>query len=49
MREAFRDHQVVDFIEKQRFNPKEFKRIVREAGEKAYRRRGEITDKKYPK
>lgn len=49
MREAFRDHQVVDFIEKQRFDPEEFRTIVRRAAEKACRRRGEIIDKKYPK
>jgi DNA-binding NtrC family response regulator len=48
MREAFRDHQVVDFIEKQYFDPQEFKATVLKAAEKAYRRRGEITDKKYP-
>ena len=49
MREAFRDHQVVDFIEKQRFAPEEFITIVREAAEKACLRRGEIIDEKYPK
>jgi len=46
MREAFRDHQVVDFIEKQHFDPEEFKATVLKAVEKAYRRRGEILDKK---
>ena len=49
MREAFRDHPVVDFIEKQRFDPDEFKMIVREAAEKACRRRAEIIDRKYPR
>lgn len=42
MRKAFRDHKVVDFIEKQRFDPEEFRMIVRQAAEKAYRRRGEV-------
>ena len=49
MRRAFRDHQVVDFIEKQRFDPQNFKATVLEAAEKAHRRRGEIVDKKYPR
>jgi len=46
MREAFRDHQVVDFIEKQRFDPEEFKATVLKAAEKAFSRRGEILDRK---
>lgn len=49
MREAFRDHRVVDFIEKQRFNPEEFKTTVLEAARKAFQRRGEIIDEKYPR
>jgi DNA-binding NtrC family response regulator len=49
MREAFRDHQVVDFIAKQKFNPQEFKKTVLEAAERAHAARGEIIDKKYPK
>ena len=49
MREAFRDHGVVDFIAKQKFDPEEFKRTVLEAAERAHEVRGEITDKKYPK
>jgi hypothetical protein len=48
MREAFRDHQVVDFIEKQHFDPKEFKEIVMRAARKARRRRGQIIDENYP-
>ena len=47
MREAFRDHRVVDFIEKQRFDPDEFKATVLEAAELALRRRGEIIDEKF--
>jgi DNA-binding NtrC family response regulator len=48
MREAFRDHQVVDFIEKQRFDPEEFKMIVHGAAQKAYRRREAIIENKFP-
>jgi DNA-binding NtrC family response regulator len=47
MREAFRDHQVVDFIEKQRFDPEEFKAMVLKAAENAFQKRGEILDNKY--
>jgi DNA-binding NtrC family response regulator len=47
MRKAFRDHQVVDFIRKRKFDPEEFKTIVRDAVEKARQRRAEIVDKKY--
>jgi DNA-binding NtrC family response regulator len=46
MRTAFRDHQVVDFIEKQHFSPKEFKMRVLEAAQKASGRRREILAKK---
>jgi DNA-binding NtrC family response regulator len=46
MRRAFRDHEVVDFIEKQRFDPQEFKATVLGAAEKAYQRRGRILDDK---
>ena len=49
MREAFRDHQVVDFIEKQHFAPEEFKATVLKAAEKAFRRRGEILDERFPR
>lgn len=42
MRVAFRDHQVVDFIEKQRFDPQEFKATVLQAAHRAYDRRAEI-------
>ncbi|MFH1636457.1 MAG: response regulator [Chloroflexota bacterium] len=49
MREAFRDHQVVDFIEKQRFSPQEFKDTVLSAAKKAFDRRGEIIENKYQK
>jgi DNA-binding NtrC family response regulator len=47
MREAFRDHKVVDFIEKQSFDPEEFKKTVLEAAETARELRGEIIDRKY--
>jgi len=46
MREAFRDHQVVDFIEKQRFTPKEFKMRVLEAAQKAVGERRAILGRK---
>jgi DNA-binding NtrC family response regulator len=48
MRKAFRNHQVVDFIEKQHFDPDEFKATLLKAAEKARRRRMEIIDRKYP-
>jgi DNA-binding NtrC family response regulator len=47
MREAFRDHKVVDFIEKQAFDPDEFRTIVLRAAVTARELRGEIIDRKY--
>jgi DNA-binding NtrC family response regulator len=49
MREAFRDHQVVDFIEKQHFSPKEFKTTVLKAAEQARLKREETMGGKYSK
>jgi DNA-binding NtrC family response regulator len=49
MREAFRDHDVVDFLEKQHFDPEEFKATVLKAAQMAFRRRGKIIDKKFPR
>jgi DNA-binding NtrC family response regulator len=47
MREAFRDHIVVDFIAKRTFDPDEFKRTVLQAAETACVLRREITGKRY--
>ena len=47
MREAFRDHHVVDFLMKQHFDPQEFKATVLEATHRAYSSRAEILEKRY--
>jgi len=46
MRRAFRDYGVLDFLEKDAFNPQEFKAMVRKAAEKACEIRGEILDRR---
>jgi len=45
MREAFRDREVVDFIEKKHFHPDEFKRSVLKAVQTARELRAEIIDR----
>ena len=49
VREGFKVHGIIDYIDKAELDPEAFRQAVRAAVDEAYSRRGEILDRKVEK